>query len=148
LVRTLDGRVLHWTSGLRDLYGWTAEEAIGRIAHELRGTSFSVPQQEIEAELLSTGTWRGEVVHRHRDGRQVIVTSQWALHRGEAGQPASVLEFDVDMTETRQTQMMIEEREARLHSILDTAPDAIITIDASGVIQSFSNAAERMFGYA
>lgn len=43
---------------------------------------------------------------------------------------------------------MIEEREALLRSILDTAPDAIITIDPRGIIQSFSNAAERLFGYA
>jgi len=43
---------------------------------------------------------------------------------------------------------MIEEREARLRSILETAPDAIITIDERGIIQSFSNAAEKLFGYA
>ncbi len=42
---------------------------------------------------------------------------------------------------------MLEEREARLRSILDTAPDAIITIDGRGLIQSFSAAAERLFGY-
>jgi PAS domain S-box-containing protein len=46
------------------------------------------------------------------------------------------------------TLAMIEEREARLRSILDTAPDAIITIDQRGIVQSFSNAAERLFGYA
>ena len=39
-------------------------------------------------------------------------------------------------------------REAHLRSILDTVPDAMIVIDESGVIQSFSSAAERLFGYA
>ena len=38
--------------------------------------------------------------------------------------------------------------EMRLRSILDTAPDAIIVIDERGTIQSFSPAAERLFGYA
>lgn len=38
--------------------------------------------------------------------------------------------------------------EARLRSILETVPDAIITIDERGAIQSFSPAAERLFGYA
>ncbi len=42
---------------------------------------------------------------------------------------------------------MIEEREARLRSVLETAPDAIITIDQFGIVQSFSSAAERIFGY-
>ncbi len=38
-------------------------------------------------------------------------------------------------------------REARLQSIMETAPDAIIVIDEGGLIQSFSATAERMFGW-
>jgi len=39
-------------------------------------------------------------------------------------------------------------REAHLKSILDTVPDAMIVIDERGIMQSFSSAAERLFGYA
>jgi two-component system sensor kinase FixL len=38
-------------------------------------------------------------------------------------------------------------RQAHLQSILDTVPDAMIVIDESGLIQSFSSAAARLFGY-
>ena len=38
-------------------------------------------------------------------------------------------------------------REAHLQSILDSVPDAMVVIDISGIIQSFSAAAERLFGY-
>ena len=38
-------------------------------------------------------------------------------------------------------------REAHLQSILDTVPEAMIVIDERGVVQSFSSAAERLFGY-
>jgi two-component system sensor kinase FixL len=38
-------------------------------------------------------------------------------------------------------------REAHLNSILDTVPDAMIVIDSVGIVQSFSAAAERLFGY-
>jgi two-component system, LuxR family, sensor kinase FixL len=41
----------------------------------------------------------------------------------------------------------LQEREARLRSILDTAPDAIIVIDDRGIMESFSPAAERLFGF-
>ena len=68
----------------------------------------------------------------------MIVASRWVLHRRDDGDPASILQFDWDMTETRRAQSMIEEREARLRSILETAPDAIITIDERGIVQSFS----------
>ncbi len=39
-------------------------------------------------------------------------------------------------------------REAHLQSILDTVPDAMVVIDDHGVIQSFSQAAERLFGWS
>jgi PAS domain S-box-containing protein len=148
MVRTLDGRILLWGRGLEALYGWSAEEAVGHISHELLATEFPVPLPEIEAALLETGEWQGEVVHGHRDGHRVVVASQWALHRNESGHPISVLKLDWDVTEARRAQSMIAEREARMRSILETAPDGIITIDERGVIQSFSDAAERMFGYA
>jgi PAS domain S-box-containing protein len=148
MVRALDGKILFWGRGLEALYGWSAEQAVGRISHELLATEFPMPLREIEAALLDTGEWQGEVVHVHRDGHRVVVASQWALHRDGLGNPISVLKLDWDVTEARRAQSMIAEREARLRSILETAPDGIITIDERGVIQSFSDAAEKMFGYA
>jgi two-component system sensor kinase FixL len=46
---------------------------------------------------------------------------------------------------TRQREL--EAREAHVQSILDTVPDAMIVIDESGIMQSFSSAAEHLFGY-
>jgi PAS domain S-box-containing protein len=148
MVRKLSGEILLWGRGIQAVYGWPVEEAVGRISHELLATEFPVPLHEIEAELLTMGVWRGELVRTHRDGRRMVVASRWALNRRDGGDAASVLEFDSDVTETKRAQSMLKEREARLRSILETAPDAIITIDERGVIQSFSSAAEKLFGYA
>jgi len=148
IVRALDGKILFWGQGLRSLYGWSAKEAIGRIAHELLATEFPVPPTEIEAELLRAGEWHGELAHRHRDGHRLVVATHWALHRDASGAPVSVLMVNWDMTEAKRAQSMLEEREARLRSVLETAPDAIITIDARGSVQSFSLAAEKLFGYS
>ena len=148
MVRTLDGEILLWGRGFQALYGWPVEAAAGRISHELLATEFPVPLPEIQAELLTKGVWQGELLRTHRDGRRMVVASRWALTRREGGGAASVLEFDSDVTETKRAQSMLKEREARLRSILETAPDAIITIDARGVILSFSSAAEKLFGYA
>jgi PAS domain S-box-containing protein len=148
MVRKLDGEIMLWGHGLQALYGWPAEKAVGSISHELLATEFPVPLPAIEAELLDTGLWQGELVRTHLDGRLVIVASRWALYRRDGGDPVSVLEFDSDVTETKRVQSMLKEREARLRSILETAPDAIIAIDERGIIQSFSKSAEKLFGYA
>ena len=49
---------------------------------------------------------------------------------------------------TEAAEARARDREARLQSILETVPDAIITIDERGAIESFSSAAERLFGYS
>jgi two-component system sensor kinase FixL len=46
------------------------------------------------------------------------------------------------------TQQALRDSEAQLTSIIETVPDALILIDDKGAIQSFSPAAERLFGYA
>jgi two-component system sensor kinase FixL len=53
-----------------------------------------------------------------------------------------------DLTERKKSDAALVEREARLSSILDTGPDAIVTIDELGTIESFSSAAVRLFGYS
>lgn len=147
LIRALDGTILIWTDAIRRLYGWSADEAVGKSVHDLLQTVFPTPPAAVEAELLATGEWKGELAHTHRDGHRIIVDSQWSLHRDADGTPVSVTQYNRDITDAKRAQAMIEEREARLRSVLETAPDAIITIDATGIIQSFSHAAERLFGY-
>ena len=52
-----------------------------------------------------------------------------------------------DITDRKAAELAQRESELRLRSIIDTVPDAIVVIDAQGTIQSFSPAAERLFGY-
>ncbi len=52
-----------------------------------------------------------------------------------------------DETERKHSEQLLREREARLATILETSPDAIIMIDELGIIESFNAAAVRLFGY-
>ncbi len=60
---------------------------------------------------------------------------------------ASVNDADKDQTPEPVSRSALQEREARLQSILETAPDAIIVIDERGAIESYSSAAQRLFGF-
>ncbi|AUW59318.1 PAS domain-containing sensor histidine kinase [Sphingobium sp. SCG-1] len=55
--------------------------------------------------------------------------------------------FQRARTDTEAAAAELASREAHLHSILDTVPDAMVVIDAQGLIRDFSPAAERMFGW-
>ena len=53
----------------------------------------------------------------------------------------------LDQTDIHAAKEALQERDARLRSILETAPDAIILIDERGIMESYSPAAVRLFGY-
>jgi PAS domain S-box-containing protein len=59
MVRDLEGRIILWTQGAQKLFGYTRQEALGRISYELLQTQFPRPLEEIAAELRSSGTWEG-----------------------------------------------------------------------------------------
>ena len=53
----------------------------------------------------------------------------------------------IDIDEEKQIEEALRTRERHLQSILETIPDAMIVIDGNGIMQFFSSAAERQFGY-
>jgi PAS domain S-box-containing protein len=100
-VRDMSDVIAYWNRGAQELYGWTAEEAIGKRAHELLRSVFPAPIEEIRAELLRSGRWDGELEKTRADGSPVIVASRWSLRRDEQGRPAAVLETNNDITERK-----------------------------------------------
>ena len=104
LVRDLENRIILWTRGAQQLYGFSKEDALGRSSHDLLQTEFPAPQAHITQAFHRDGSWEGELHHRTRDGRSVFVASQWVLHYDAAGRPACILEINSDLTELKRAQ--------------------------------------------
>jgi PAS domain S-box-containing protein len=104
-----------WNSGAERLYGWSANEAIGRPMEEL---IFAKPndRQALLKKLVSTGEFHGEIKHRAKDGREVIVDSRATLIRKDDGTPRSVLGINTDITEQKKLEKHVL-RTQRLESI-------------------------------
>jgi len=113
-VRDLDNVITYWNRGAEALYGWRAEQAIGKVTHELLGTIFPVAREDSLVSLLRADRWEGELVHSKRDGTQVVVSSRWSLLRNERGQPLAILETNTDITERKRTEDALRRSEMYL----------------------------------
>jgi PAS domain S-box-containing protein len=92
MTRTIDGKINFWNRRAEELYGWSKEEAIGRVSHNLLQTQFPKPLEEIHSELVRNGRWEGKLVHSTRDGGRVVVESRWTLDLEE--QSGAVVEIN------------------------------------------------------
>jgi PAS domain S-box-containing protein len=136
-VRDMDDVIVLWNGGAEQLYGWTAQEALGRRAGDLLGTAYAGDHAEAEAALFGTGRWEGEVFQRHRDDRIVIVEARCALLRDEYGKPRVILEAGTDVTGRRAAAAALTESERRYRSMFENARFAFWE-------QDYSQAMERV----
>jgi two-component system, LuxR family, sensor kinase FixL len=113
-VRNMNDVITYWNRGAEELYGWTRDEAVGKVTHQLTQTIFPAPLAEINTELLRTGRWEGELVHTKRDGTPVVVASRWALQRDEQGRPAAILETNNDSTERKRAEDALRKAQTEL----------------------------------
>ena len=107
-VHDMSGTIQYLNPAAEKLFGWRKGEAVGKVARELLKTVFPTPFEQLEVELLRTGSWEGELVQTKKDGRQVVVASRWSLQRDEGGAPVAVLTTSNDVTERKRAE---EERE-------------------------------------
>jgi formate hydrogenlyase transcriptional activator len=145
LVRDMNNVITYWNLGAEELYGWTAEETVGKVTtHQLLHTAFPGPLEEIDAELLRDGRWEGELVHTRADGTRVVVESRWALQSDSQGNPVAVLEANTDITRTRQAAQVLQ----RQANLLEQSHDAIFVWEFPGTIVSWYRGAERLYGFS
>jgi PAS domain S-box-containing protein len=147
-VRDMSDVITYWNRGAEELYGWKREEAVGQVSHRLTQTIFPAPLEELNAELLSTGRWDGELAHTKRDGTPVVVASRWSLQRDEQGNPVAILETNNDITERRQAEEALRESEERWRAVFENNPTMYFMVDAAGTILSVNPFGAEQLGYS
>lgn len=112
----LDQGIVEWNRGCEQLYGYTRSEALGHSSNLLLQSRLPAPLSTIQAELEQTGEWTGEIHHRTKDGRDVLVASRWGLLKTNGR--SLVLETNRDITQLRQSETMILKKNKDLETLL------------------------------
>jgi light-regulated signal transduction histidine kinase (bacteriophytochrome) len=74
-------------------------DSSGALHRKLRSIGAIPPLADVNAELLTSGRWEGELEHTKADGTPVVVASRWSLRRDGRGEAVAILETNNDVTE-------------------------------------------------
>jgi len=141
-VNDLDQRILFWNRSAERLYGWAANEAIGRNANELLCQDY-VALAALKT-LIQRGEWNGELHQTTRAGEHLVVASRWTLIRDENSAPKSILVINTDISERKKAEQKIQEQAA----LLDKARDAILVGNLDQRIVYWNEGATRLYGWS
>jgi PAS domain S-box-containing protein len=151
MVRQRDGALLWVNERFEQMFGYGPGELLGKTVVELNAPSGNRSAEEtaqaIIAALRENGEWKGEV-HNVRKGGTPFWTHASVSSFDHAEHGPVWISVQSDITERKQAEQDLSESRERLRTVLETAADAILTINQSGVVESVNSAAERLFGYA
>ena len=145
--RGLDGTILSWNPAAHRVYGYLAEEVVGKHI------SLLVPPDRLdELTEVDTRVARGETVsfeteRVRKGGTRIMVSLSVSPVRDASGRIVSASMVVRDITGQKMAENALRESEARKSAILESALDCVITIDHECLILEFNQAAERTFGY-
>jgi PAS domain S-box-containing protein len=139
--KSLDGMVTSWNDGAERLYGFTADEIVGKPITTI------IPADRLgEENLILQKVYGGEAVPAYltqrvcKDGSLVDISLTVAPIRDPAGNIVGASAIARDIT-------ALQHREAQLTSLIEAAPDAFIVVGATGLIQFVNQQTENLFGY-
>jgi len=125
-----DGGVVYWNRAAEDMYGWSADEAMGRLLREmvvpedLRGRA-----EEIMSEVRAGSAWTGEFVVRRRDGTLFPVEATNTPVFGEDGVPAGAISVLREISDRKEAEEALRQSESELFSVLESITDGFFVLD-------------------
>ncbi|WP_375196376.1 PAS domain S-box protein [Sphingobium sp.] len=144
------GHVTIWNRGAERLKGWTEKEVLGRhssLFYPSEAVAAGKPEADI-ARARKEGKFEEEDWRLRKNGSEFLAAVSWTALYGDDGELRGFAKIVSDITERRSAEDRLKAHESQLRAILSTVPDAMVVIDESGKVLSFSVAAEILFGFA
>jgi PAS domain S-box-containing protein len=135
-----DGGIINWNRGAQRLYGFTQDEARGKRPSKLLQTQREGGVDGIKKTLQREGVWNGELRHRAKDGREIVVDSRMVLWRNPDSPPI-VIAANRDISDRKTAEEALRESERQLR---DQAQELEQQLIASGRLVSLGQVTASM----
>jgi PAS domain S-box-containing protein len=125
-----DRLVTAWNLGAERMYGWTAEEVLGRHVSEVARLEISDDERDaIRGAIAEQGSWRGELVAYRKDGRAIHVDVNTAVIRVEQGEPTGFISVHRDVTERKHAEEAVRDSNRQMDDVLESMSESFVAVD-------------------
>lgn len=144
ISKNLDGIITSWNAAAERVFGYTADEIVGRSVLTL-----IPPELHADEPMILARLGRGEridhfeTIRIRKDGRRIHVSLTISPLRDAKGRLFGASKVARDITAQHEADLLGR----RMTAIVDSSDDAIISKDLNGIIQSWNAGAQRIFGY-
>jgi len=142
--KTLDGIIVSWNKGAERIFGYREDEILGKHVSIL--TPADEPD-EIPEILTRVSSGRRidhyETIRKRKDGSSIAISLTISPIKDEKGKIVAASSIARDITDRAR----LHDTRNFLASIIDTSDDAILSKDLDGIILSWNQGAERLYGY-
>ncbi|MFY8274860.1 EAL and GGDEF domain-containing protein [Pseudoalteromonas sp. SSDWG2] len=144
ISKTLDGIVTSWNKGAERLFGYSAEEMIGQPLLKIFPPDRVYEESQILADIADGKTVEHfKTVRMHQQGYPIHISANISPIFDDNGKVIGVSKIARDITK----QVELEEKSKLLEAIVAYSDDAIVSKTLDGIVTSWNNGAERIFGY-
>jgi len=122
------------------------DELVGLPVNQVYGSAANI-NQEIVAECLKAGFWRGEITNQLHEGAEQIVDLRVVVVKDDKDEVVALCGISTDVTENHLSRRALEQSEKKFRYLLDQSMDAIYLHDTDGRILDANITATRQSGY-
>jgi PAS domain S-box-containing protein len=132
IVFNLAGTIAYWSLPAQALYGWSAQDAVGRKIEPLLSRPAFEPHPVAYERLRADRLWSGKLLRIRADGEEIVVKVRWTLRLDADDQPDAIIEFSCAEA-SEEAYDRLKASEARYRQLFERAPVALMLDDARGI---------------
>ena len=144
IATDIDGRIIYWNHFAEALYGWTADEVLGRNVLEITPSSLSQDQgAELMTKLQKGESWSGEFYVRGKNGSEFWAEVTDSPILDAQGRLSGIIGVSHDASERKQFEIALKTSEEFSRSVVEGSADCIKVLALNGTLVSMNGSAMR-----